>query len=328
MTKVMNPVFSFEEAKREQCKASIMIEGLSGRGKSGLALLLGFYLAGEKWEDVFDIDTENGSVKLFSDIDASNGGTFGKFQVGNFTPDIGYRPSNYLAFREAAIQAGAKVVIEDSISHAWMYKGGVLDLLNDAKKNNKRYERDSYAAWSDETVAQEKLALFALLRDHRVHVITTVRVKEKLEYGTDENGKSKMISLGDQQIMQGDTKYEPDLVLSMVRAGRNSSGKIIHPRATVIKSRYAILAEGETYDFTPELMRQLREYLEEGVSPQELLEAQRISYINGVKEYLDAHENARPIWTVLKKDAGFGDTKLDDLPLEALKELFIKLTLD
>lgn len=42
--------------------------------------------------------------------------------------------SNYLAFRESAIDAGAEVVIEDSITHAWMYKGGVLDLLADAKK--------------------------------------------------------------------------------------------------------------------------------------------------------------------------------------------------
>ena len=52
-----NPIFTFETAERLQCKASIMIESLTGMGKSGLALLLGFYLAGGDWTKVFDIDT-------------------------------------------------------------------------------------------------------------------------------------------------------------------------------------------------------------------------------------------------------------------------------
>lgn len=323
-----NPLFQFEDAERIKCKASIMIEGLSGKGKSGLALIIGYYLAGQDWTKVFDIDTENGSAKLFSDIGASIGDTFGKFKVGNFTPDLGYKPSNYLAFRDAAIAEGAEVVISDSISHAWMYKGGVLDLLNDAKKSNKRYERDSYAAWSDETVAKEKLAIFDLIRDPRAHIITTVRVKEKLEYGTDENGKSKMISLGEQQIMQGDTKYEPDLVLHMIRPGKSRNGVVTHPQAEVIKSRYAIFTEGEIYDFTPALLEQLREYLEDGISPNDLLERQRLDYITSIKTYLDEKPNAVPIWSILKKDAGYEKTKLEDLPLDVIKTLFIQLTID
>ena len=60
-----NPLFTFEKATRQQSKASILIEGLSGKGKSGLALILGYYLSGENWEKVFDIDTENNSIQLF-----------------------------------------------------------------------------------------------------------------------------------------------------------------------------------------------------------------------------------------------------------------------
>ena len=193
MTQHANPIFQFEEAKREKCKASIMIQGLSGRGKSGLALLIAYHLANKDFSKVYDIDTENGSIKLFSDIPSSEGHLFTGFKIGNFTPDIGYKPSNYLAFKETAIVAGAQVVIEDSITHAWMYKGGVLDLLAEAKKKDSRYSKDSYAAWGEETVAAEKLKLFDLLRDHRVHVITTVRVKERLEYEKDDNGKSSRV---------------------------------------------------------------------------------------------------------------------------------------
>lgn len=317
----MNPNFSFEDAERLQLKASIMIEGLTGKGKSGLALLLAFYLAGGDWTKVFHIDTENKSANLFAGIPFSNGQNVGKFKVGQLTEDIGYKPSNYLAYRKAAIAMGAEVVIEDSISHAWQYKGGLLDLVNAATERSRK--SDKYAAWRDPEVADEKHQLLSLIRSPEAHVITTVRVKEKFEYVEGDNGKNKLQSLGEQQIQQADLKYEPDLVLHMLRAG---NGTTMHPQALVIKSRYAILQEGETYDFTPELCIQLRAYLEEGADPQALLEAQRQDYVVAIKEHLDAHPNARAIWGVMKDDAGFKEIKLDDIPLDPLKKLYTNLT--
>lgn len=320
----MNPIFKFEKAKRLACKASIMIEGLSGRGKTGLALAIGYGLAGN-WDDVFHIDTENKSAVLFVGIDSSLGDKFGEFQAGQLTADIGFKPSNYLAYRTAAVAAGAKVVIKDSISHAWQYKGGVLDLVAQAKASNARYQKDSYAAWSEETVMKEKNELLDLIRDPKVHVITTVRVKEKMEYVTTEKGNT-LQSLGEQQIQQGELKYEPDLVLHMIRPGKNKNGVIQHPVAKVIKTRYAIFDIDQEYEFTPSLIGQLKAYLEEGVNPEELLEKQRIEYIEAVKNFLDAKPNAKAIWTVMKKDAGFDGTKLEEIPLNDIKQLFIKLT--
>ena len=95
----INPLFQFEEATREKSKASILIEGLSGKGKSGLALLLGYYLAGKDFSKVFDIDTENNSVNLFVGIDSSGGMKFQGFKHGKFTPDLKYKPSHYLEFK-------------------------------------------------------------------------------------------------------------------------------------------------------------------------------------------------------------------------------------
>lgn len=319
-----NALFKFEKARREKCKASIMIEGLTGRGKSGLALLIAYGLTND-WNKVFDIDTENKSANLFVGIGCSNGDTFGEFNVGQLTPDIGFKPTNYLAFKDVAVQNGAEVVIEDSISHAWNYKGGILDLLNEAKAKNTRFAKDSYAAWSDETVAKEKNELLQLLRDPRCHVITTVRVKEKMEYSYDVDGKAKLVSLGEQQIQQADLKYEPDLVLHMLKAGKNKNGVVSHPVAKVIKSRYAIFDEGEEYEFTPALIEQLRKYLDEGIDPTELLEQQRQDYIAAVTEYLNEHPNAKNIWKVLKADAGYKDTKLTEMPLDAIKHIYIKL---
>ena len=324
-----NPLFKFEEATREQSKASILIEGLSGKGKSGLALLLGYYLAGKDFTKVFDIDTENNSVNLFVGINSSGGMKFEGFKHGKFTPDLKYKPSHYQEFKEYAIEQGAEVVINDSISHAWSYEGGILDRISELKKSNKRYERDSYAVWGDEEIVQEKQKLFQLFRDNRVHMIATVRVKEKMEYQFNaEKNKNEMVSLGEQEIMQADVKYEPDLVLHMVEPGRATGKEIKHPKAKVVKSRYVILNEGEEYEFTPSLCEDIAKYLEEGTSPEEIFEKQRQEYIKGITEFLDSHQTKVNVWNVIKEDAGYKDTPLTELPLDILKQLFITLTID
>ena len=283
----MGFVPQFEDAQRVQCKASIEFEGLSGTGKSGAAILTAKILADEDWKSIYALDTENRSLRLLVGTPCSDGSKYGSFKVSELTADIGYAPSNYLAIREAAIQAGAKVFVQDSISHAWQYKGGVLDKVSEARTSgNKIYARDSYAAWGDAEVINEKNKLLEMIRDERVHVISTVRVKEKMEYTRDAEGKTKLESLGEQQIQQADLKYEPDLVLHMLRPGSNRNGKIEHPRVRVIKTRYAFLEKDEEYDWTPDLIRQLKQYLEEGVDPETIFEQQRQEYIEGVKNII------------------------------------------
>lgn len=322
----MTFVPQFEDAQRVQCKASIEFEGLSGTGKSGAAILTAKILAGEDWKSVYALDTENRSLRLLVGTPCSDGSKYGSFKVSELTPDIGYAPSNYLAIREAAIQAGAKVFVQDSISHAWQYKGGVLDKVSAAKTSgNKLYAKDAYAAWGDADVVAEKNNLLNMIRDERVHVISTVRVKEKMEYTTGQDGKTKLESLGEQQIQQADLKYEPDLVLHMLRPGSNRNGKIEHPKVRVVKTRYAFLEKDEEYEWTPELILQLKQYLEEGVDPETIFEQQRQEYIEGVKAII-TNQSKKAIAQVLKEDLGYKDTKLAEMPLSAIKQMYISLT--
>ena len=325
-----NPIFNnmFHTVERAGAKASILIEGLSGRGKSGLALQLGYYLADKDWTKVFDIDTENNSVNLYDGLQCSAGMKFENFQHCNFTPDLKYKPSHYEAIKESAIQSGAEVVINDSISHAWSYEGGVLDRLAELKKGNKRYEKDSYAAWGDEEIVSEKQKLMQLLRDSRCHMIATVRVKEKLEYDKDANGKTVLVSLGDQEIMQADMKYEPDLVLHMESPGYADEKEVHHPKARVVKSRYAILKKDEVYEFTPTLCEDIADYLKKGTAPEEILEKQRQEYIKEITEYLDTHQNMVAVWQVYKDDEGVKNVPIEDMSLDVLKRGLIKMTID
>ena len=316
-----NVQFTFSEVTREKAKAAIQIQGLSGRGKTGLALLIAYALTGD-WTKVFAVDTENKSMSLYQGLKDPSGNTYEKFKVGQLTPDIGYKPSNYLAFRDAAIEQGAEAVVFDSASHAWQYKGGVLDLVSQAKSKSARYQKDQYAAWGDEEVVKEKNELLELIRSDKVHMITTVRVKEKMEYDKDESGKTVLVSLGEQQIQQADLKYEPDLVLEMISPGSDTA----YPCAKVLKTRYAFLKLNETYTFDASLLMQLKQYLDEGVDPEVLLEKQRTEYINAIKDILDNKPSLKAIWDVMKADAGFKGTKLVDLPLDMVKQSYIKLT--
>lgn len=332
----MSFIPKYELTERVACKAAIMIQGLTGDGKSGLALMLGFGLAGgfkpditvaeqkEIWKEVFAIDTENKSLNLFIGLMGSWGTPYQKFYSFQLTEDIGYRPSNYILLRDEAIKHKAKVNISDSITHMWNAKGGVLDMVSEYKRNNPR--ADNYTTWGQQDISEEKQRIVTTMRHKDIHCIVTVRVKEKhdLQFNTDKQ-KNEVVSLGEQQIQQAELKYEPDLVLDMVRAG-NPDGT--SPIVKVLKTRYATFKKGMEYEVTDKLIEQLRIYLEEGVDPEEIFEAQRQDYIGAVTEFLNAHPNAKPIWRVLKKDAGYESTKLNDMPLDAVKSLYIKITTD
>ena len=312
----LNGVLSFRDATRQQAKASILIEGLSGRGKSGLALMLAYALAGKDWQKVYAIDTENRSLDLFEGLTMSDGTKCAPFKKVDLLPSHGYAPSNYLMCKENAINAGGAVMINDSITHMWQQEGGVLDLVTQVQtKDSKRY--NNYTAWGAPEVKAEKKAIYSVVRDSRIHVISTVRVKEKFDMVT-ENGKTSLQSLGEQEQQMPDLKYEPDLVLHMLHPGAMNGTP---PTVKVIKSRYAILQEGEIYQFTEAIIQSLVDYLNKGTDPAELLEAQRQDYINTIKNILESDASKKTMFPILKEQQGFKDVKLVDLPLDALQTL-------
>ena len=307
----------FHKAARQKLKASIMIEGLQGSGKSGLALLIAKALT-DDWDKIYAIDTENRSLDLFQGIKMNTGDLFGEFNKVDLTIEDGYAPSNYLALRDEAVKAGAEVIIMDSISHMWNRKGGLLDLVAEAQANG----LDNYRSWGTEKNRKEKELLNDIVRCKDAHIITTVRIKEKFGMEYDETkGKTTVVSLGEQQIQQDGLKYEPDLVLRMINPG-NMDGT--NPTVYVIKSRYAILKTGEEYEVTKELLTQLRGYLEEGIDPEVIFKEQRDQLIADIKDYCNT-PTRKSIWKALKESSGFTG-KLEEMPLSLMKELYKKLT--
>lgn len=312
MSNSLEKLLQPREAKRQQAKASILIEALSGRGKSGLALLLAYALADNDWSKVCATDTENRSLDLFDGIQMSTGDKCVGFKKIDLLATHGYSPKNYLICKENAIRNGAEVVINDSLTHMWHQEGGVLDIV--AQEQLKNSKLNNYTAWGTAAVKAEKQAIYECVRDSRVHVISTVRVKEKFDIVPGEG----LSSLGEQQMMMPDLKYEPDLVLHMIHPGSTDGTP---PTAKVIKSRYVIFTEGQVYQFTPEIIQSLVDYLNEGADPETLKEAQRQDYINTLTELLDKDTSKRTMFPMLKEQQGYKDTKLVDLPLNVLQTL-------
>lgn len=332
----MSGVNPYQLITREACKASIMLEGLTGKGKSGTALMLAYGLAGgfqrewteeeqqEIWQKIYAVDTEHRSLNLMIGIPASFGGKFHRFYAAPLSAQEGYAPTHYLQRREIAVQNGAQVWIGDSITHMWTGQGGVLDRVNQIQNDKARKNPNKWSAWGEPEIVQEKSALIESIRHPQVHNITTVRVKEKFE-SQSEDGQTKVVSLGEQQMQQADLKYEPDLVLHMEQAGHAEQGKVTHPMVRVIKSRYAIFNEGETYNLTPELCEQLRVYLAEGEDPGKLLEMQREEYVNAIKNLLDTNPSKKQLWPLLKEELGHKETALKDMPLGAVKKAWVHM---
>lgn len=317
----MSVVKNFRKSTRVKVKASIMIEGLTGKGKSGLALAIAKSLT-EDWSKIYCIDTENMALDLFEGVALHTGDKVAGFNKVDLTSAEGYTPSNYGALRDAAIADGAEVVIMDSYSHAWARQSGVLDLVANVEQSIR--SANKFTAWNDPKIIKEKNLIFDLVRSPEAHIITTVRSKEKfaLEFNETTN-KNEVVSLGEQQVQQEGLKYEPDLVLRMVSPG-NAKGKA--PKALVLKSRYAIFEEGIEYEFTAALLKQLKEYIAEGVDPSILLEQQRQDYIKAIKDFGKESQLNMSIWKNIKEAKGYKEDKIEDIPLEALRAMYLQVT--
>ena len=313
-----NALPSARLAQRMQSKASILIEGLQGTGKSGLALEFAFALE-QNPEKIRVIDTENRSADLFEGLTLASGTKVGAFSKVDLLPEHGYAPSNYLALRDMAVKDGCTVCINDSISHAWTEEQGVLQMVSILEQENAKVNK--FSAWGNPEVMQEKSNIKSLVRDPSIHVISTVRMREKFTM----NDENKVVSEGDQQIMEATLKYEPDLVLHMVKPGTPDGEP---PLAEVKKTRYAMLRKDQTYAFTKELIAQVCEYLNEGADPEVLKERQREDYIVSISDILKNDTSKQTKFKMLKKNLNVSpDVKLADMELSLLQHIYKQLAL-
>jgi hypothetical protein len=185
--------FQLTKATKEQAKARIALIGPSGSGKTYSALQMAKVFG----ERVAVIDTENRSASKYADL----------YEFETLPLDE-YSPATFTAAIKFCESQGVDVIVLDSLSHAWMGKGGALEQVDTAAK---KYNNNSFMAWRD--VTPQHNALVDTLVHCKCHLIVTMR--SKMEYVIDKDektGKSVPKKLGLAPIQRDGLEYEFDVV--------------------------------------------------------------------------------------------------------------------
>ena len=144
----------------------LALAGASGSGKTYSSLLIAYGMTGD-WSKIAVIDSENCSADLYAHL--------GGYQVLTLE---NYAHETYIEAIGICEQAGAEVIIIDSISHCWDY---LLDFHANLQGN-------SFANWAKVTPRQN--AFIQRILTSSAHVICTMRSKQDYVL-SDKNGKKK-----------------------------------------------------------------------------------------------------------------------------------------
>lgn len=236
----------FEKVARKKAKLRLALTGVSGAGKTLSALYIAYGITGD-WSKIALIDTEHERARFYAD--RSDLGT-GEFLYAPFEPP--YSPQRYKQFvEEGAKTVGSDgVVIIDSFTHAWNNEGGVLDIKD---KIAEQPNKNSYTAWNEAGREQNSLVNTILAVD--CHTIVTMRSKMNYVMQENERGKMQPVKIGLSPIQREDTEYEFDIVLDIARTHI----------ATASKDTTFLDKFGQV--ITPDLGKQLKEWLDNGVEP-------------------------------------------------------------
>ena len=211
----------FKKAKRSSRKLKCAFDGVSGSGKSYTALRLAFGLVKVGMASkVAVIDTENESASLYEG-EAPDGVPF-DFDTLNMKK---FGPQDFIDALTAAFKEGYDCVVIDSLSHAWIGKGGALDMV-DAKGGN------SFAAWKDITPLQR--AMVDKIITAPAHVLCTMRSKVEYVMESDHRGKQVPKKVGMAPVQRDGLEYEFDIYGTIDAGGQ----------LRVTKSRCPVLTGG------------------------------------------------------------------------------------
>lgn len=187
----------FKQAVKHDAKLRLAIAGPSGSGKTYSALAIATALGGP----VAFVDTEHGSASKYADVFA--------FDVAEMHAP--YHPDKFIEAIRQAAEAGYRVIILDSMTHAWNGEGGLLELVEQATKRQKT--PNSYTAWHDVTPIQNRLIEAIVMAN--IHIIATMRSKQEYVQEKDNNGRSTIRKVGMAPIQRDGFEYEFDVFFDM-----------------------------------------------------------------------------------------------------------------
>lgn len=198
--------YQFRPAVREQCYTLTGFAGPSGSGKTYSALRFAQGLA--QGRKIAMIDTEARRGLHYAD----------RFEYLYSELKAPFTPDRYLEAIQAAVDAGAAVVIVDSMSHEHEGPGGILEmheteLTRMAGQDFRKREACKFSAWIKPKAAHNRFVNGVL--QVQAHLIFCFRAKEKLKMVKNEKGRQEPISIGWQPICTDRLEYEMTALLML-----------------------------------------------------------------------------------------------------------------
>lgn len=188
---------AFQRAQVKPFWLRLALDGPAGSGKTFSALEVASYFAGQYGQVPAYIDTERGSASKYAARFA--------FDVVELKPP--YHPDRFIKGVQLAVDEGYKLLVIDSLSHAWNGPGGLLELVDSFAR---KYGGNSYAAWKDATPIQTRL--IDTLTGAECHIIACMRAKMDYTQDKDERGRTVIQKVGLAPVQREGAEYEFDVV--------------------------------------------------------------------------------------------------------------------
>ena len=189
----------------------LAIDGPAGSVKTFTSLEVATFIA-QQYGDLPPafIDTERGSASKYAS----------RFAFDVIDMDKPFHPDRFVKGIQMAVDAGYKVLVIDSLSHAWNGPGGLLELVDNFAK---KYGGNGFAGWKDATPIQTRL-IDAIIGAN-LHIIACMRAKMDYAQDKDERGRTQITKVGLAPIQREGMEYEFDVVGDMTVAHALSISK-------------------------------------------------------------------------------------------------------
>jgi KaiC/GvpD/RAD55 family RecA-like ATPase len=189
----------FIDAERTQLYARVALFGPSGSGKTMTGLRIAKGIAEKMGLPFAVIDTEARSASKYAGT-----GRFA-FKVDNLKDKT---IDHYLTSMEEAKNAGYKVLVIDSLTHAWRELTEEVDRI--ALRSN---SKNTFTPWAQVNPKQKRL-IDAIL-NYPGHIIVTMRSKTEWVITQNKDGKSTPQKIGLAPEQGKGIEYEFDLLIEM-----------------------------------------------------------------------------------------------------------------
>ena len=278
----------FQKAKREQVWLKVLLSGASGSGKSYSALKVATGIAKECGSGIAYIGTEGSRNKYYAD----------EFDYDLLELEEPFECEKYIEAINAAVEAGYKVLIIDSMTHEWKWLNDVHDTM----------PGNSFTNWGKLKPRHNKFMDKVL--NSPIHIIATARGKDDwvLE---DKNGKQvpKKVGMGQQQDKDISYEYTVSLMIAQdthVASADKDNTKLFDGRFEVLTEKDGVrLYEWANKGEAPAPKKDTPKYTETTYDSEDMLKSVKKEIIS-VCTQLGGTKNA-DLMTVLKTYVASGN---------------------